>query len=230
MPGISLAPVEIAAAVHVAATGHGHPESEGVVVALGKQVGARLRDLVRLPPGQRHLLGVRQPLALSVGLVARRDDDLADDVTGLAARIQESPRSPYVRLEGGDRVGPGRGDDRLGGQVEDGLRSLLGHRPGKDAGIHHGAADDPESIDEAGLVQLRPGSGVHVQGRDLGSQPQQPFDKPTANEARRSRDQDTAARPESHQIFQGAFPVDHCSSRLTTSRRVSMHCQKPSCL
>ncbi len=53
-------PVQIAAAVEIAAARDRHRQIKGCGVGLGDQVGAGLADVVGMPALQRHVLGVGQ--------------------------------------------------------------------------------------------------------------------------------------------------------------------------
>ncbi len=72
------APGEVAASVDVPAARHGHREPVRVRVGPRQEVGAALRDVVGVAPGDRHLFGVREDGDVAVGLVAGGDDDRGD--------------------------------------------------------------------------------------------------------------------------------------------------------
>ena len=60
---------------------------------------------------------------------------------------------------------------------------------------------------------------------------EQALDEPAAEQARRAGDEHRAVEPVgvAHQTLQGALPLCHSPSSSSTSRIVSMGCQKPSC-
>ena len=108
---------EVAAAVQVAAARDGDRQAEALGVGLGEQVGAGLRGVVRVPAEQRHLLAVRAPRLVAVGLVRRRHDD-AGHLGPAAAGFQRAQVPRMLCSNVVDRVFVGRADDRLRGQVD----------------------------------------------------------------------------------------------------------------
>ncbi len=120
--GHDAAPVEVAAAVHVAAAGDRRP---GVRTSWRTTArGGRSHDFETsygAAPVQRRRLRVRADRpTVAVGLVARGDDDATHDVGRTAAGVEQEVRAADVRLEGRR---PGRdARHRPGSAPRDGTR------------------------------------------------------------------------------------------------------------
>ncbi len=97
-------------------------------IRLRDEIRAGLGHVVRIAAQQRRVLGVGQPLVLTVGLVARRHDDALDARGALAGRLEQRPGPANVRLEGGERRPAGRADDGLRAEMEDRVDLVLVQR------------------------------------------------------------------------------------------------------
>ena len=146
-PGHEAVPVHVARPEEVPATGDARRNAERVVEALRHQVGARLRDVVRVHREQRHVLVIRERGLLAVGLVAAGDDD-ARHLRRAPDRLEQRPRAPHVAVERGHRVAVGHADLRLRGQVQDGGDFVLAEQALEqlliaDVAAHGGHVADP---------------------------------------------------------------------------------------
>ena len=222
-------PVQVAAAVEVAAARHDHRQAVGVRVGLGDQVGAALAHVVGVPPLQRGVLVVGQFLLVAVGLVRGGHDDLLHG-RAAAAGFEQRPGSADVGLEGRNRVAVGDAHDRLGRQVDDAARSRIRRgrarpAPGRK---RRRAPRRPARADRARRFAVR--HPVAHQADDAGAGVQQPADQPAAHQSRGPRHQHRMVLPErwvhSH-TFHGALPLAQRSLRILYSRYVSIAKKKP---
>ena len=163
-PGHDAVPVQIAAAVEVAAAGDAHRQAVALRVHLRQQVRARLADVVRMPAHHRRILGVREHLLIAVRLVGRCDDDLLNGRTPPAG-FEQRPGAADIRIECRDGIPVRHADRRLGGQMEDGRDFVLAERALDRLLIAHVTANHPDAFDQSGRRRAPSGEPSRAPGR-----------------------------------------------------------------
>ena len=149
--------VEVAAAVDVGEAGHRHRQAVRRPVGARDQFSGGLGRLVRRRRLQRELLAVGKLVVRAVGLVGGGEDDPLDPLG--PAGLEQRPGTADVRLEAAARVGLNRADDRLGGEVEDGVDSPPGDRPSQQVRVEEIAL---EPLDRVLDLQQRKRRGPFV--------------------------------------------------------------------
>ena len=185
------APVQVAAAVEVAAARDRDRQPVRVGIRLSQKVGRGLGGVVGVMGPERHLLSVGPAGGISVRLVGGGDHD-APDRGCAAARLERGPGPGDVVVEGLDRVHDRRAHQRLGRQVDDRLDPLSLEDPADQARIPHVAVDRQQAGRWAVRALARPGD---VEPDDVRSRPGEALGHPRPQEACGSGDQDAGAAP-----------------------------------
>ena len=150
-----------------------------------------------------------------------------------AAGFQQAPCPGDIGLEGRDRVAVGDADDGLGGEMDDRIYLVLAQSALQKLLVGDVAPDDLHFVQMARADHLAVGYPVPDEADDIRACRHQRFHQPPADKARRAGYEGRAVPPKLfislyHQTFQGAWPDCHRFSKIFFSRKVSMHCQKPS--
>jgi len=122
--GDGTAEVEVAAAEKITAAGDCGLEAVSGGVHLRDEVGAGFRNVVRIAALERMRFKVGEARVRSVGLVGRGDNDVG--VADEAAGFEDVPSACDVGAESPDGIEPGDLHERLRGEMEDGMRLILG--------------------------------------------------------------------------------------------------------
>ena len=224
------APVQIAAAIDIAAARHRHGQAVGFVIRPRDQIGTGFRDIVRKAALGRHRFGVRQLGALSISFVAGRHDHLLYVVPLPAARFENVIGAANVGFEGRERT--------ASCGSHDGLRRQMKH--GADLVFHQGTLDrcvildravhDAGAIEHSAANQFTLRVPVAHQHCDIGTKVHELAHQPRPHQTRAAGHEDAPVSPEfahAHTLH-GASPELHNFSSSIFSRTVSMGCQKPS--
>ena len=172
-------------------------------------------------------LNVGRAIPVAVSLVGRGDDDARHRI-GSAARLEHDPGAEHVVLEGFYRFLIRDTDLRLGSEMDDDLGLMVGERR-----LDGRAVTDVAVHAHHRLVRCedRPAGPVDIEPYDLGAGSDEIPRQPTAEESSGSCDEDRPPLPGIYcHVTQGALPASHIARSVRSSRSVSTHCQKASCL
>ena len=141
-------PVQIAAAVEVAAARDAHRQAVGLSVGLRNQIGAGLADVVGMAAFERRVLAVGELFLVAIGLVGGGDHDGAD-ARRAPARLEQVPRALNVAFECRDGIAIGDSDDGLRRQMNDRRGFVFADGPFQQVAIADIAAHDFDAVDDA---------------------------------------------------------------------------------
>lgn len=152
--------------------------------------------------------------------------------------LQDVHRAHHIGLVGVDRVLVAVPDNGLGCQMENNLRSGGVEGSLQLVPVPDIAGDGGHlSLQSRKLKKVRLSRGRQSVASDDGAGAHQHPAEPAALETSVTSDEDPFAAVklqyilhQSAHTFQGACPAAHSFSRVSFSRTVSMHCQKPLCL
>ena len=206
------APVEVAAAVQIAASGDTNRYAVRGGIRLGQQVGGSLRDVVRVPAAERHVLAVRATGPVSVCLVRRGDDDGSDFLIR-STGLEHAPRALDVVTERVGRILDGGTHEGLGGEVDDGIHPRVMSHASERVGIAHVSVDPTDTLHSQGTSWSVPRD---IEPHDRRAVCKElPGNRP-AQQTSRPGDEDDPARPGtlaySH-VRQGASFAAHSARR-----------------
>ena len=185
---------------------------------------------------QRRVLVVRELIVVAVRLVARRDDHRLRE-RAAPRRLEQRPRAAHVGVERRDRIAVRDADDRLRGEMEDGVdlvfrRACARARPGRARRRARSVTLFSSSVPSSVLrgTQSRT-SAVTLAPSSTSRRTSQPPSRPVApvTNTGRSCQCELFFFAVHFQVFQGGEPPAHSDSRWRRSRNVSIGCQNPSC-
>jgi len=145
-----------------------------------------------------------------------------------------------IRFERIKRRLMGHANNGLGPEVKHGVDAVQAHRAFERAEVLEGTRDDGHLMHITASVEFGLGIDILDEGHDVRARRQQVVDQRGSDHAGGTGHKDAASRKMSRghthpvitpffQTAQGAESCSQAALSCLTSRRVSMHCQNPSC-